>query len=57
MGAQFSMRERGEQEEVEPYKQDNLKGLEQRNNFPTISLLPFLKNEEFRNKYILRFCD
>ena len=55
MGAQFSMWGGGEQ--VEPYEQDNLKGLEQRNNVPTILFLPLLKNKEFRNKYILRFCD
>ena len=41
----------------EGYEEDNLKGLAQRKNVPTILFLPLLKNKEFRNKYVLRFCD
>ena len=54
MGASFSF---GRQEEQVPYAIDNLKGLERRKNVPTILFLPLLKNKEFRNKYIVRFCD
>ena len=41
----------------EGYEEDNLKGLAQRKNVPTILFLPLLKNKEFRDKYVLRFCD
>ena len=55
MGASFPMW--GEIEQQEPYEIDNLKGLEMRRNVPTILFLPLLNNEDFRNKYINRFCD
>ena len=55
MGASFPMW--GEIEQQEPYEIDNLKGLEMRRSIPTILFLPLLQNEEFRNKYINRFCD
>ena len=54
MGASFSM---WGQDQKEGYAIDNLKGLEMRKNIPTILFLPLLKNEDFRNQYILRFCD
>ena len=47
----------GQEEQQEPYEIDNLKGLEMRNNVPTVLFLPLLKNPEFRSKYINRFCD
>ena len=45
------------QDQKEGYAIDNLKNLEMRKNIPTILFLPLLKNEDFRNQYILRFCD
>ena len=45
-------------EEVKPgYTIDNLKGIEKKNNIPAMLFKPLLKNEDFRNQYILRFCD
>ena len=42
----------------ESYEVNNLKSLERNNRrAPTNLFLVLLKNEEFRNKYILRFCD
>ena len=55
IGASFPMW--GQEEQQEPYEIDNLKGLEMRNNVPTVLFLPLLKNPEFRSKYINRFCD
>lgn len=54
MGDSFSM---WGQDQKEGYAIDNLKNLEMRKNIPTILFLPLLKNEDFRNQYILRFCD
>ena len=44
-------------QQKEGYEQDNLQGLGKRKNVPTVLFLPLLKNKEFRNKYVLRFCD
>ena len=41
----------------EPYEVNNLKNLERNKRAPTNLFLALLKNEDFRNKYILRFCD
>jgi hypothetical protein len=58
MGYVFSMWGGGQWgQQKEGYEQDNLQGLGQRKNVPTILFLPLLKNTEFRNKYVLRFCD
>ena len=55
MGATFG---RPGQEPQPGHTIDNLKGLERRmNNIPSILFLPLLKNEDFRNQYVLRFCD
>ena len=58
MGASSSSR-RGEQQQQkqEGYEKDDLKGLERKKNAPANLFLALLKNEEFRNKYILRYCD
>ena len=60
MGHTFSMPGGGgwgQQPQKEGYEQDNLKSLEMRKKVPTNLFLPLLKNNEFRNKYVLRFCD
>jgi hypothetical protein len=41
----------------ESYEVNNLKNLERNKRPPTNLFLALLKNEDFRNKYILRFCD
>ena len=41
----------------ESYEVNNLKNLERNKRAPTNLFLALLKNEDFRNKYILRFCD
>ena len=41
----------------ESYEVNNLKNLERNKRPPTNLFLALLKNEYFRNKYILRFCD
>ena len=41
----------------EPYEVNNLENLERNKRAPTNLFLALLKNEDFRNKYILRFCD
>jgi hypothetical protein len=62
MGYVFSMFGGGGQmgqwgQQKEGYEQDNLQGLGKRKNVPTVLFLPLLNNKEFRNKYVLRFCD
>ena len=47
----------GQQQLQEGYEKNDLKDLAARKNVPTILFLPLLKNEEFKNKYVLRFCD
>ena len=47
----------GQQPQQAGYEKNDLKDLEMRKNVPTILFLPLLKNEDFRNKYVLRFCD
>ena len=41
----------------ESYEVNNLKNLERNKRPPTNLFLALLKNEDFKNKYILRFCD
>ena len=45
-------------QQKEGYEQDSLKNLERNRKAPTnLFLALVIKNKEFRNKYILRFCD
>ena len=59
MGYQFSMGGFGGNwgQQKEGYEQDSLQSLERNKKAPTNLFLPLLKNTEFRNKYVLRFCD
>ena len=63
MGYQFSMGGFGGGgwgggQQKEGYEQDSLKNLERNRKAPTnLFLALVIKNKEFRNKYILRFCD
>ena len=57
MGYVFSFGGQWGQQPKEGYEQNNLEGLTQRKNVPTVLFIPLLKNKEFRNKYVLRFCD
>lgn len=58
MGYQFSMGGFGGWgQQKEGYEQDSLQSLERNKKAPTNLFLVLLKNKEFRNKYVLRFCD
>ena len=61
MGYQFSMGGFGGGggwgQQKEGYEQDSLQSLQRNKKAPTVLFLPLLKNKDFRNKYVLRFCD